>query len=1053
MVMAGPVPSSLFLRLTNTWRALVLRSDVDDIVLELLGRFSLEKIYIDASDRDSHQQLVITLLSQLKSIFDIQRLTLPSDNNIHAGWYLGFLISWEVALRSVEFLLQTIVEGRETLWEHRLLRERYLADFLLSSLRVLTLHPRAPAVQRSRDRRERFARIHGLLEQVFDSYPGPNSFSLAVCKEITTQLHVDPDSLGLPPGLASGLPNLTSQLFPLPPCLLPAAIADIVPAGCFGNWLVQYLALRDVSHFVVAASIQYAANKETRDLRLQSSSARSRNAVLSALDTLRVPSQFSRVEMVATLSTIFRIVLPDTLDLSRHDTAGIRTEELELDALDALFARLAARQAIHRVSDREMVHNMSRVVRNIVLQDDPSGQFVPNKRPGLYAVNCPECHIVGASQLNLTEFNATPPEQEHVGTQLPPQSRCIHCKEIITIAREISTVRQTWELLEPLRLDAETVNLERHLPTQFQIRPPKPQTSVFLSPGYSNALALGAERPRGHEDYGFPHQPKTVLSSPTSIDLSGSLYPGLVSPQSPGYIQISQPLRHQQSQANMTTDYGSKPSEDQDRPSPAFGTDPLPFSHDSPGFKRLQHIADEARWINTPRSVSTATATEKGKSKWRLKFTTGKKTPIGATGDSSSLSSTALETQKLEEITLAPLNVTQKYHGRGKPSKNINVTLSQSSTLALFWTQLLIHVWDVATSPPTMMRVIQPESTCILAAVARTHLAYVVGTRDQKLTLRIVNLIHPTVPVVEYRISSTLWCRSISIDREENYVVVGFENATVRFFKAKGSEQPREDHLHASLHRECRGCPSVDTLAFSQDGLSLLASTRSSKTGLVQIYLWRFPFHAFQELTACRYPIPLHESEDNGLSAAIFRPGLDGEEMLVCITTWTQSGTPILIQPQDGHRCEIKMDVSGRHAKLGTRIQCAAFSPSGRELVMVNDKGHVFQVSNLNSSPIDIRRIAASKELTAKSESFAMSFMTIADEEHVVVAWAEPARATGWVKKISMTRREHIVCLDTAGLPDESPSGGGAREFSSPPVELAAIERIRELSTETSDVV
>ncbi|KAK4675566.1 hypothetical protein QC764_505330, partial [Podospora pseudoanserina] len=861
--------------------------------------------------------------------------------------------------------------------------------------------------QRSRDRRERFSHIHGLLEQVFDSFPGPNSFPLAACKEITTQLHLDPDSLGLPPALASGLPNLASQL--------PAAIADSVPAGYSGDWLVKYLALRDVSQFVVAASIQYAANKETRELRLEPALAHSRNAVLSALDALRTPPQFSRVEMVATLSTICRIVLPDTLDLSHQDTAGICVEEFELDALDALFARLVARQAIQRVSDREMVHNMSQVVRNIALQDNPSGQFMPNQRPGLYSVNCPECHIIGASQLNPTDINT-----------LPPKTRCIHCGEAITISREISTVRQTWELLEPLHLDADTVSLQRHLPTQFLLRPPKTQTSGFTSLEYGNTLRIGAGKLGGHEAYGSSHQPKMFLSSPVSIDPIGSLYTGLLSPQSPNHSQSPLPLRHQQSQA----DNRSKLSDHHDKLDPALLTDRPTFSHDSPIFKRLQHDTYEASSINTPRSVP-----------W-LKFTTSKKPPAGVIADSSSLSSTTLEAQKLEEITLTPL-VIQKHQGRGKSSKNINVTLSQSSTLALFWTQLLIHVWDVANTPPTMMRAIQPESTCILAAVARTHLAYVIGTRDQKLTcddlqLRIVNLVQPTVSVIEYRIPSTLWAKALAIDREENYVVVGFENATVRFFKAKTSEQPREDRLHASSHRDCRGCPSVDTLTFSQDGFTLLASTRSSKTGLVQIFSWRFPFHEFQELAACRYLVPLHESEDNGLSAAIFRPGSDGEGTLVCITTWTQSGTPILIQPQDGHRSEIKVDGPG-----------CRLLPSGRELVMINDRGYVFQVSNLNPSPIDIRRVAISKGLTAKSESFAMSFVTIADEENVLVAWADLARARGWIKQIPMTGRANFACPDTSGLLSGSSSYCAMKEFMGPQVELAAIERTRELPTET----
>lgn len=209
--MAAATPSALFSRLANAWRLLALRSDVDDIVLELLGRFSLERIYAGAGDREAYQHLVITLLSQLKVIFDLQRLTIPSENT-HIGWYLGFLVSWEVAVRSVEFVLQIVAEGRECLWEHRQLRDRYLADFLLSALRVLSLHPKAPTNQRARDRRERFARLHGSLEQVFDSYPGPKSFSLDVCKEVVAQLHADPDALTLPLKLKSELPNLTSEL-------------------------------------------------------------------------------------------------------------------------------------------------------------------------------------------------------------------------------------------------------------------------------------------------------------------------------------------------------------------------------------------------------------------------------------------------------------------------------------------------------------------------------------------------------------------------------------------------------------------------------------------------------------------------------------------------------------------------------------------------------------------------------------------------------------------------------------------------------------------------
>jgi hypothetical protein len=265
---------------------------------------------------------------------------------------------------------------------------------------------------------------------------------------------------------------------------------------------------------------------------------------------------------------------------------------------------------------------------------------------------------------------------------------------------------------------------------------------------------------------------------------------------------------------------------------------------------------------------------------------------------------------------------------------------------------------------------------------------------------------------------SSPWCRSIAVCPREHFVVVGFENSTVRFFNTAFSEQPREDRLHSRYHKECKECPSVDTLSFSNDGLVLLASTRSPRTGMIQIYSWRFPFLTFQELSSCRYHVPLHESEDNGVSSAISmsRPGND--ENLICITTWTQSGVPILVQPDgEGHRSCIKNDnVSGRQGKLGNRIQCAAFSPSGRELSMVNDKGHLYHISRLNSNPMDIKRIATSKELTAKSNLFAMAFMTLLDEEAIVLVWADSAKSTGFVKKIPMGSSVSAALVSFAAL-------------------------------------
>jgi hypothetical protein len=97
-----------------------------------------------------------------------------------------------------------------------------------------------------------------------------------------------------------------------------------------------------------------------------------------------------------------------------------------------------------------------------------------------------------------------------------------------------------------------------------------------------------------------------------------------------------------------------------------------------------------------------------------------------------------LESQRLDEISLKALASSQKMSVRGRGAKSINVYLSQNSTYALFWTQPTIHLWDVGANPPIMKREISTDGNCVLAAATKMHLAYIVGTRDQKLTVCLI---------------------------------------------------------------------------------------------------------------------------------------------------------------------------------------------------------------------------------------------------------------------------------------------------------------------------
>lgn len=174
---------------------------------------------------------------------------------------------------------------------------------------------------------------------------------------------------------------------------------------------------------MVAASIQYVVNRETRDMHLQATSARSRNAVIHALENVHLPNHLSKVDLSSTFSEIFRIILPDTPRLGRRTSSESHNDEIEMDALDALCSRLSDRQLVHRVSDREMMHNVSELTRNLALLDDPGGRFRGQRSTRLYAFNCEKCHLAGDSQLR------------NLGLDLPVRSKLSQYNNDITMAR------------------------------------------------------------------------------------------------------------------------------------------------------------------------------------------------------------------------------------------------------------------------------------------------------------------------------------------------------------------------------------------------------------------------------------------------------------------------------------------------------------------------------------------------------------------------------------------------------------------------------------------
>lgn len=298
------------------------------------------------------------------------------------------------------------------------------------------------------------------------------------------------------------------------------------------------------------------------------------------------------------------------------------------------------------------------------------------------------------------------PDSDGTISRIPPGSTCPVCEAEVTTAREVTLARRTWEILRPLETDADTINVERHLPSHFQMQPPKMDADDLFS-------------------HAHRHHGRLVIPDHRSPDPSPSASQNLLTPQSPHHIQFNPEQVFSEASTYINrSDRGRERDQAQES---TFGV--------SAPLTNIETKRSSQEYL--PRRKSEPPA-EKPKSRWRLFGSTRKSTaPTGGSGDSSSLSSGSLENQKLEELPLSSLVKEQK--SKGKTAKIINSCLSENSTLAMFWSQWSIQVWDVGTSPPTVVKNLSPDSTCILAAVAKTHAAYIIGTRDQKLTVSLLD--------------------------------------------------------------------------------------------------------------------------------------------------------------------------------------------------------------------------------------------------------------------------------------------------------------------------
>ena len=254
------------------------------------------------------------------------------------------------------------------------------------------------------------------------------------------------------------------------------------------------------------------------------------------------------------------------------------------------------------------------------------------------------------------------------------------------------------------------------MPTQFQLAPLKAETCIPVYPGYSNILRADGQRSHDPEP-SSPSRSGPVFPRSTFPGRSSDIPQAVISPHCPSFLQrLDAPQIESSSSDNLTSLDGAHSVETQRMAlaqrtlngaveSPLSAESPYSeLSPLSPNFvvtrgenqPRIEQLTSAVSFEPVPfrktRTVSLAVQPEKGKSGWTSKLTGSRRSSFGDSGDTSSLSSTTLESQRLEEISLESLTNAAQISGREKSTKYINVYLSQNSTYALFWTQPSIHI-------------------------------------------------------------------------------------------------------------------------------------------------------------------------------------------------------------------------------------------------------------------------------------------------------------------------------------------------------------------------
>ncbi|KAI9773679.1 MAG: hypothetical protein M1840_006953 [Geoglossum simile] len=181
--------------------------------------------------------------------------------------------------------------------------------------------------------------------------------------------------------------------------------------------------------------------------------------------------------------------------------------------------------------------------------------------------------------------------------------------------------------------------------------------------------------------------------------------------------------------------------------------------------------------------------------------------------------------------------------------------------------------------------------------------------------------------------------------------------------------------------RQRHATAPVVALSFSPDGSQLAATVRDGTAA--STYMSPRPFTQLTGPYIDR-SLGVREDDDQGVSSAI----CCAERNLLCVTYWTRSGIPLLIDYAS--RKSRQLDNRTIKLDIGTRIQQAVFSRSGHALILINNKGSIFKITIDDIDHIRAEEIGGSRVLSRViGKSQILDMKIAADERSLKVVWVK----------------------------------------------------------------